>query len=122
MSRNRLSTLPNAIGMLENLKQLRLHTNKIATLPDSMTALTNLEVLTLRDNQIAFGDAPDIVTALRELKTLTLGKNKLKKMSDKELQGDDKYDNDWKVWSHFCCNELSLVSLCPITIPIPIFP
>jgi hypothetical protein len=62
-----------------------------------MTALTNLEVLTLRDNQIAFGDAPDFVTALRELKTLTLGKNKLKKMSDKELQGDDKYDNDWKV-------------------------
>ena len=39
--------------------------------------------------------APEFVSSLTALKTLTLGKNKLKKMPDKELQGDSAFDTTW---------------------------
>ena len=35
------------------------------------------------------------MSSLKALKTLTLGKNKLKKMPDKELQGDSAFDTTW---------------------------
>lgn len=39
--------------------------------------------------------APEFVSTLKALKTLTLGKNKLKKMPDKELQGESAFDTTW---------------------------
>ena len=52
LQRNRIMTLPWAIGTLDSLTQLQLHSNLLTSCPPTMSNLVNIRILTLRDNQV----------------------------------------------------------------------
>jgi len=49
---NRLQTLPNEIGQLQNLRVLALYENALNSLPESLANLKNLEFLDIRHNKL----------------------------------------------------------------------
>ena len=51
ISRNKIETLPDAIGNLSGFRVLELNGNDIVNLPESIGGLTSLEYLWLEDNQ-----------------------------------------------------------------------
>ncbi len=70
-----LTTLPAAIGRLQNLTSLDLSGNQLTILPDTITRLQNLTSLDLSDNQLT--TIPEAITQLQNLTSLHLGGNPL---------------------------------------------
>ena len=80
LSNNQLTTLPDFLGQLTQLTELRLSSNQLATLPDSLGQLNQLTVLDLTDNQLR--TLPDWLGQLRKLTLLSVTRNQLKALPD----------------------------------------
>lgn len=77
-SNNRLSSLPETVGALSNLRSLTLARNAIARLPRSLASCANLRTLVLDDNRLETLPAdPAFFASLERLKTLSLKRNAL---------------------------------------------
>lgn len=87
LSRNQLVELPDDIGSLENLRELRASENKIVRIPQSIGALRKLEILSLAHNQIQH--IPDELFGLPQLTLLRLSHNKIHKLPE-DLSGAKK--------------------------------
>ena len=70
---NNISTLPECVGQLVNLKSLNLSHNNFSTLPECVGQLVNLEWLSLNHNN--FSTLPECVGQLIWLKELFLSYN-----------------------------------------------
>ncbi|PON85897.1 Ubiquitin domain containing protein [Trema orientale] len=101
LNQNHLTTLPAALGELTSLKQLHVANNKLTDLPNEIGLLRQLEVLKVNSNRISkipasIGDCsalievdltanflselPDTCGNLHNLKSLHLGNNGLKSL------------------------------------------
>ena len=70
-------TLPPALGLLENVTDLRLDVNALSgTIPNELTSLTNLELLVLVGNRLS-GSLPDALGSLSALTLLRVDNNVL---------------------------------------------
>jgi internalin A len=70
-----LTSLPNKIGQLKNLKELKLHDNNLTYVPAEIGQLKNLTVVYLRNNNLT--SVPAEIGQLKDLKVLSLGGNNL---------------------------------------------
>ena len=68
-----LTTLPDAIGQLSQLRELYLSGNQLTTLPDSIGQLVRLKTLYVQNNQLTM--LPDSIGQLINLQTLYLQNN-----------------------------------------------
>lgn len=75
LSKNRIASLPDSISALTNLRVLLLDSNRLRALPPALFALASLERLSLANNLIA--ELPKRVGHLKSLKQLDLSGNKL---------------------------------------------
>jgi len=75
MCSNSLRELPPEIGLLVNLKVLRLDDNELTFLPNEITTLSNLQTLTVRDNRLT--RLPEDLHGLDALEELDISKNKI---------------------------------------------
>jgi internalin A len=75
LRRLNLTTLPESISLLSNLRQLLLGNNQLTVLPESITQLSNLEILEASHNQITV--IPESIGYLTSLEHLELSNNKL---------------------------------------------
>ncbi|KAM9358337.1 leucine-rich repeat-containing protein 40 [Symphorus nematophorus] len=73
---NQLSSLPSALGELQELQQLRLSHNQLTSLPVEVCTLKNLRSLTLQQNQME--SLPEELGQLENLTELDLSNNQLK--------------------------------------------
>ncbi len=71
-----LTSLPESICQLVNLKSLHLGRNKLTKLPNFISQLTNLEELSLQQNQLRM--VPPELGQLANLKVLSLDRNQLR--------------------------------------------
>lgn len=70
-----LTTLPETLGNMDQLKTLNLHSNALTSLPASIANLTLLEELHLHGNQLT--SIPSEIESLENLKILNLHANQL---------------------------------------------
>ncbi len=75
LSKNHLSTLPEAIGNLTNVTTLHLSRNSFSTLPESIKNLRHLTCLILYDNKLS--ELPEWIGNFKHLKQLDLSTNHL---------------------------------------------
>jgi internalin A len=75
LSNNQLSTLPEAIGRLSQLKGLNLSNNQLSTLPEAIGRLSQLQKLGFSNNQLS--TLPEAIGRLSQLKELNLSGNQL---------------------------------------------
>ncbi|WP_181243754.1 leucine-rich repeat domain-containing protein [Chamaesiphon polymorphus] len=75
MKYNQITSLPESIGSLANLKSLYLWENQLTSLPESISNLTNLSILDLSYNQFSY--VPDSVCNLANLSSLNLTGNQI---------------------------------------------
>ncbi|KAG7396827.1 hypothetical protein PHYBOEH_001687 [Phytophthora boehmeriae] len=75
LSGNKLSCLPNSIGLLENLESLHVEENALSSLPEQIGSLRKLHVLVAHTNQLT--TLPTSFGALRNMQNLDLKKNHL---------------------------------------------
>ncbi|KAM7410659.1 hypothetical protein PAMA_001884 [Pampus argenteus] len=73
---NQLSSLPSALGALQELQQLRLSHNQLTSLPVEVCSLKNLRSLTLQQNLLE--NLPEELGQLENLTELDLSSNQLK--------------------------------------------
>ena len=81
LRKNQLKDLPERIGKLTNLEILNLDGNQLTSLPDNIGKLTNLEVLVLVSNQLT--SLPERIGKLTNLLTLDLRKNQLTSLPER---------------------------------------
>ncbi|RLN89890.1 hypothetical protein BBJ28_00005951 [Nothophytophthora sp. Chile5] len=75
---NALESLPEELGLLQNLKELDILGNRLTTLPKSFKNLTRLEILHAERNQLT--KLPKDLGALQALKKVYLQNNSLTKL------------------------------------------
>ena len=75
LGRNRITSLPDAIGNLRYLRKLSLKQNQLERLNPYITRLQNLQILTLTDNKLISFD-PALLEIV-SLKTLSMDKNRI---------------------------------------------
>jgi hypothetical protein len=75
LGRNKLTSLPGAIGNLVYLERLIIHSNRLTNLPASFSNLTSLEDLSLSDNHLT--ELPEDFGNLTNLKELRIFSNRL---------------------------------------------
>ena len=80
LRKNNLRSLPESFSKLKHLKELHLEDNSFQTIPASVGNLKCLAALYLRSNQIAF--LPDWIVNLPKLKLLNVGNNRLNNLPD----------------------------------------
>jgi internalin A len=78
--KTQLTTLPESIGQLTQLRSLTLSHNRLVTLPDSLRRLTQLEELNLEDNQFAV--LPELLIDLPQLRVLRVSRNRSLQLPD----------------------------------------
>src|SRR3972149_6770781 len=67
-SGNQLTSLPDSIGQLTNLRLVYVDNNQLTSLPDSIGQLTNLQKLFVDNNQLT--SLPDSIGQLTNLQVL----------------------------------------------------
>jgi Leucine-rich repeat (LRR) protein len=72
---NQLTTLPDSIDQLTQLRELDLEGNQLTTLPTTIGQLSHLRFLILKNNQLS--SLPDSIGELSELEGLYLANNRL---------------------------------------------
>ena len=70
-----INKIPESIGNLCKLTDLRLHDNNLESLPNNMENLKRLKKLDLRNNY--FRDIPEVILKLKKLTDLNLGGNRI---------------------------------------------
>ena len=80
LSNNQLTTLPDSLGNLVNLKVLFLNDNHLTTLPDSIMDLVNLKRFNLSNNRLTA--LPDSIGDLVNLTYVNLNNNRLTALPD----------------------------------------
>ena len=65
---NKLTALPESIGALVGLKELKLHSNQLTALSESIVALTALTTLSLHNNPLTKPQSPAFEAWLATLK------------------------------------------------------
>ena len=80
ISYNQITQIPNAICNLVNLTQLKLRSNQITQIPDVIANLANLSDLDIRSNQIT--QIPDAIRNLANLSQLDLSDNQITQIPD----------------------------------------
>ena len=78
-----LSSVPEEVGDLTNLKNLALQGNKIKELPDTIGSLTQIKFFDVSTNELA--KVPDSLGRLQALHTLNLSCNNLMSLPNLEL-------------------------------------
>ncbi|MDZ7952623.1 COR domain-containing protein [Nostoc sp. DedQUE09] len=81
---NQLSSLPAEIGQLTNLQMLNLPSNQLSSLPKEIIQLTNLQKLYLFSNQLS--SLPKEIIQLTNLQTLNLRSNQLSSLPKEIIQ------------------------------------
>ncbi|WP_340074340.1 hypothetical protein [Leptobacterium sp. I13] len=79
-----LTAVPENIGSLTGLKRLDLSGNALTVLPASIGNLSQLEVLDLSDNQLT--TLPEEIKNLANLKRVKLGKNNISSAEEKRIK------------------------------------
>src|SRR5665647_14644 len=77
---NQLTTLPDSIGQLTQLRELYVGYNQLTTLPDSIGQLAQLQVLYVEHNQLT--TLPDSIGQLAQLQVLCIYNNELTSLPD----------------------------------------
>ncbi len=75
---NQLKRLSDAVGQLTNLQELYLYDNQLTNLPETIGQLQNLQILGLSDNQLI--NLPASIGQLADLKILFLSGNSLTRL------------------------------------------
>ena len=75
-----LSSLPESISSLKNLRKLHLDNNQLSSLPESIPSLEKLQVLNLDNNQLS--SLPESISSLKNLRKLRLGNNQLSSLPE----------------------------------------
>ena len=78
ISQNKLRELPDSIGCLVNLEELRVSYNKLQHLPSTMSNLIKLKRLFLSSNK--FTCVPEVISKLISLNYLNMRKNNIQEM------------------------------------------
>ena len=73
-----LTTLPESLTQLQNLKRLDVANNQLTALPDSLAQLHHLEKLEIFENQLTA--VPDSLLALEDLEVLYAWRNQLSEL------------------------------------------
>ncbi|MGH1336972.1 MAG: leucine-rich repeat domain-containing protein [Aureispira sp.] len=105
LSNNKLSSLPDSIATLKNVRSLALTYNNLIQLNEQIGALQSLEALYLSDNKI--NKLPDSIGDLKALEELYLTRNPLLKLpatihkmtSLVHLDIEDNMDDDYNIVS-----------------------
>ena len=84
LSYNQLTAIPDSVAQHKLLQNLNLSGNQITAIPDSLTQLTQLQLLFLSDNQITA--IPDSLAQLRLLRFLFLFHNQIAAIPDSLAQ------------------------------------
>lgn len=80
LSNQQITSLPDGIGQLQDLKELDLKNNNLESLPDSIGNCKGLKSLFLQNNKLK--KLPDGIGQLQNLKKLDLKKNNLKSLPE----------------------------------------
>jgi len=81
LGNNLLTTLPESIGNLRNLKELNIRNNKgFTTIPSSIGQLTNLKFLSFHGDNIS--QIPSTIGDLKSLEWLRLSSNQIQRLPD----------------------------------------
>jgi len=93
---NELTTLPESIGNLQSLQRLEISRNELTTLPESIGNLKSLEILNLQNNKLT--TLPESISNLKSLQVLDLRWNKLTTLPEsiinlRNLQNFNFYSN-----------------------------
>ncbi len=99
-----ISTLPESIADLADLRALDLHSNRLSELPSSLGSLANLVTLRLFNNRL--GELPDSIGGLHRLRVLVLSRNQLTELPEsliglqelRELHIDDNPITELPEW------------------------
>ena len=75
LDNNKLTALPEWLGQLTQLWELSLDNNKLTALPESLSQFTQLEVLNLDSNKLTA--LPESLSQLTQLEVLSLANNQL---------------------------------------------
>ena len=120
LSKQSLTSLPESIGELSELKILSLVDNELTSLPKFLFKLTKLEQLSLNNNPIQYGstDVQALKVNLQNLTHLWIGgKNHLKKEQKGEGGREKVEDRDRKRGLIYVCKKcgtaFELVQICP---------
>src|SRR5690606_16557512 len=81
---NNLNTLPESIGNLKALKEIKLYNNNLNTLPESIGNLKALKKLDISNNNLSI--LPDSIAKLKALGSLSLYDNQLTDLPDRVVQ------------------------------------
>jgi hypothetical protein len=77
---SKITFIPDTFGQLLNLTWLQLGYNQITFIPDALGQLSNLRVLNLSNNRIT--SIPDALSQLSNLRVLDLGNNQITSIPD----------------------------------------
>ena len=80
LSGNKISKIPDTIGLLVQLQKLNLSINQISEIPDTIGSLVQLQELDLSNNKIS--KIPDTIGLLVQLQELYLSSNKISEIPD----------------------------------------
>lgn len=77
LSCNKLTALPNSVGLATSLTHINLDKNQLSRLPETWTSLKSLEVCTVRKNFLSNENMEDLLMHQSSLRYLNLSHNEL---------------------------------------------